>query len=84
MGFTAILTKALLHDRRFAAAAARSVPVAWSLRRARSASGRDLAATTTPELARLERRGMLRGPTRYVDSVAWSHRLGLQRVIDGG
>ena len=84
VGFTAILTKALLHDRRFAAAAARSVPVAWSLRRARSASGRDLAATTTPELARLERRGMLRGPTRYVDSVAWSHRLGLQRVIDGG
>jgi O-antigen biosynthesis protein len=84
VGFTAILTKALLHDRRFATAAARSVPVAWTLRRARPAQGRDPAATAAPELARLERRGMLRGPARYLDSVVWSHRLGLQRVIDGG
>ncbi len=84
VGFTAILTKALLHDRRFAGAAVRSVPVAWSLRRARATQARDPATTIPPELARLERRGMLRGPARYLDSVAWSRRLGLQRVIDGG
>jgi hypothetical protein len=73
-----------LHDWRFAAVVARAVPIAWALRRARPTQGRDPAAAATPELARLERRGMLRGPVRYLDSVAWSRRLGLQRVIDGG
>ncbi len=86
VGFTAILTKALLHDRRFLGAAARSVPIVLETRRRyRDMRSRDpAAARLSPELARLERWGMFRGPERYVRSAFRSRRRGLHRVIDGG
>ena len=86
VGFTAILTKSLLHDPRFLAAAARSVPVVLETRRRyRDRRSSDPAAVRlTPELARLERRGMALGPARYVWSAAVSRRRGLRNVILGG
>jgi O-antigen biosynthesis protein len=85
VGFAAILTKALLHDRRFLAAAARSAPVAVSVARRRRLRARESAALLLPsEYARLQWQGMLRGPGRYARSVLWSRRLGLHRVIRGG
>ena len=85
VGFTAILTKAALHDRRFAGAVARSLPLVLAMRRARrEAAPGGVAAHGGPEIRRLERAGMLQGPARYLASVRWSRRLGLDRVIDGG
>jgi GT2 family glycosyltransferase len=85
-GFTAILTKALLHDPRFLAAAARSVPVVLETRRRyRDRRSSDPAAVRlTPELARLERRGMATGPARYVWSAFSTRRRGLRTKILGG
>ena len=82
VGFTAILTKALLHDRRFPIALARSIPVALELRRRQQSQSLD-RPTLSPALARLERLGMLEGPVRYARSAVWSRRLGLNRVIRG-
>jgi GT2 family glycosyltransferase len=85
VGFTAILTKAALHDRRFAGAVARSVPLVWTLRRdRRGAAPESRAARPGPEVRRLECAGMVQGPARYLASVLWSRRLGLGRVVDGG
>lgn len=84
-GFTAILTKALVRDRRFPGAVGRSVPVALRLRRRRSASRRASSESTLPpELAHLQRRGMLRGPMLYARSARWATRLRLGEVIRGG
>jgi GT2 family glycosyltransferase len=85
VGFTAILTKGAINDRRFAGALARSVPVALRLRRRRSTEpvpGRD--AAPPPELARLQRKGMLKGPSLYAKSVRWAKRLRLDQVVQGG
>lgn len=85
-GFTAILTKALLHDPRFLAAAARSVPVVLETRRRyRDRRSSDPAAVRlTPELARLERRGMAIGPARYVWSALSTRRRGPRTMVHGG
>jgi hypothetical protein len=83
VGFTAILTKALLHDRRFWCAV-RSVPVTVELRRRHRTQSHDPATMLPPELARLQWRGMLRGPGRYVRSAYWSRRRGLRNVVYGG
>jgi len=83
-GFTAILTKSLLCDRRFPRAIARSVPVAVRLRRSRR---NNPSTTQTPQLpqdlARLQQRGMLGGPTRYLKSIRWARRLALDDAIRG-
>jgi O-antigen biosynthesis protein len=84
VGCTAILTKACLHDRRFMGAVVRSIPLALELLCRDRAQPRDRALEPPPELARLQWQGMLRGPGRYVRSVLWSRRLGLDRVIHGG
>jgi len=86
VGFTALLTKALVHDRRFLRAAARSVRVAAGLRRRRrlAALGQAPPAIALPrELARLQLRGMACGPARYLRSVRWARRLELEAVIEG-
>jgi O-antigen biosynthesis protein len=84
-GFTAILTKGLLRDRRFLASAARSVPVALRLRRHQSGGETGAAGAALPEeLAALQRKGMLRGPGLYLKSVRWAKRLRLDEVIRGG
>jgi GT2 family glycosyltransferase len=84
-GFTAILTKALLHDRRFLPAVARSVPVGLRLHRRRR--GSDEASVSDGglprELTALQRRGMLRGPLLYGRSRRWARRLELGQVIRG-
>lgn len=83
VGFTAILTKAATHDWRFPGSVARSVPVAFALKR----RSNEPVATQTPALpeavAKLQSKGMLRGPGLYVKSLRWSKRLGLQAVIEG-
>lgn len=83
VGFTATLTKALLHDRRFCAAVARSVPVVVGLYRRRRSRPRDSQPTLPADLARLERLGMLWGPMRYARGAVRSRRLDLDRVIRG-
>ena len=82
VGFTAILTKALFTDRRFAASVARSLPVAMRLRRRRAACG-ELPAALPPHLVKLQREGMLRGPWLYLKSRRWARRLDLDAVIAG-
>lgn len=83
VGFTAVLTKALLHDRRFCAAAARSVPVALEIYRRRRSQPRDAHPALPADLARLEKVGMLWGPVQYARGAARSRRLRLDRVIRG-
>jgi GT2 family glycosyltransferase len=83
VGLTAALTKALTHDPRFAAAAARSIPVALRIRR-QARRRRGSIAALPPELARVEREGMLRGPLLYARSVRAARRERLGAVIAGG
>lgn len=84
VGFTAILTKSMLRDRRFPRAVARSIPVALKLRRTRrNANGAAQPPGLPRELARLQRDGMLRGPGRYVRSSRWARRLALADAIKG-
>jgi GT2 family glycosyltransferase len=83
-GFTATLTKALLHDRRFGAAVARSVPLLLDLHRQRRSEARASQPTLPKELARLEKLGMLWGPVSYARGATRSRRLRLDRVIRGG
>jgi glycosyltransferase involved in cell wall biosynthesis len=83
VGFTATLTKALTHDRRFPRAVVRSIPVAWRLRR-RAVRRSGSAASLPTELAGIEGRGMLWGPVLYARSSRSARRLGLREVINGG
>jgi glycosyltransferase involved in cell wall biosynthesis len=79
VGFTAVLTKYLTHDVRFLTAVARSIPLALSNRRNR----RSTEPSRLPQaLARVERRGMLRGPWLYTRSRRWAHKLRLGEVIE--
>jgi GT2 family glycosyltransferase len=85
IGVTAVLAKALLHDRCFPAAAARSVPVAVRARHARASLGaaeRD-AGRLPPELASLVRWGLLRGPVDYLRSARWARSHQLDAAIRG-
>jgi O-antigen biosynthesis protein len=82
VGFTATLTKAMTHDRRFPRAVLRSIPVAW--RRLRAARREGSAAALPAGLGGIERRGMLRGPALYARSSWSARRLGLGQVIRGG
>jgi GT2 family glycosyltransferase len=83
VGLTATLTKALMHDSRFPAAAVRSLPIAFATHR-RHARRSVPAAGLAPELARIERLGMMRGPVMYARSVRAAHRMRLGAVISGG
>jgi glycosyltransferase involved in cell wall biosynthesis len=84
VGFTAILTKSMLRDRRFPRAVARSVPIAVELRKRRLSAQASTHAPALPqELARLQRRGMLRGPDHYLRSTRWARSLGLDNAIKG-
>ncbi len=83
VGFTAILTKALVRDRRFPVAVLRSIPVVLRLRRRRREAGGSDAIALPRELARLQRKGMLRGPWLYARSVRWVRQLRLDEVIRG-
>ncbi|MGP0047335.1 MAG: glycosyltransferase [Solirubrobacteraceae bacterium] len=81
-GLTAIFTKWLLHDTRFTRSAIESIPILIERKRGGPLAG-TAAAPLPPHFARLERRGMRRGPLLYVRSLRWSRRLGLDRVLDG-
>jgi GT2 family glycosyltransferase len=83
VGLTAMLTKALTHDPGFATAALRSLPLAFATHR-RHANRLGTAAALPPHLARIERLGMVRGPTLYARSARSAHRLRLGQVINGG
>ena len=79
VGFTAVLTKYLTHDPRFLAAVGRSIPLALGNLRHRGSA----ASSRLPhELARVERRGMLRGPWLYARSRRWARKLRLGDVIE--
>jgi O-antigen biosynthesis protein len=83
VGLTAMLTKAMTHDRRFPRAVVRSIPAAWRLHRGPEQRPKS-AASLPAELAGIERRGMLRGPLLYARSVRSVRRLGPSGVINGG
>jgi len=83
VGFTAILTKALPRDRRFCAAVARSMQVAPELHGRRLSQSPDSCRTLPPDLARLQRPGMLWGHERDARGATWPRSLGLDRVIRG-
>lgn len=84
VGSTALLTKALLHDRRFLGAAAHSAGVVRDLYRARERDHQVSAADSLlAELAREQLKGMVQGPWRYARSVRWARRLGLHATIQG-
>jgi GT2 family glycosyltransferase len=78
-GFTAVLTKYLIHDVRFLPALARSVPLAVVNRRKRGSTPSSRLPQT---LARVERHGMLRGPWLYARSRRWARKLALGDVIE--
>jgi len=78
VGFTAVLTKYLTTDARFLGAVGRSVPLALKKRRDQGAAA---PARLPRELARVERRGMLRGPWMYARSRRWARRLKLDDVL---
>lgn len=82
-GFTAVLTRALVHDRRFGAAVARSVPVALRLYKRRRSQAQGSDPTLPRSLARLEKLGMVWGPARYATSVARSRRSRAHGVVGG-
>ncbi len=75
VGFTAVLTKAITHDPRFAGAVVRSIPVAWRLYH-RAALQKRSTAVLPAELRRIERRAMLRGPLLYAKSRRAVRRIG--------
>ena len=82
-GFTATLTKAMTHDRRFARAVVRSIPVVWRLHRGRKPRAAQPEGSLPAQLGGIERRGMLRGPALYARSVRSTRQLGLRHVIHG-
>jgi GT2 family glycosyltransferase len=78
-GFSAVLTKHLTHDARVVTALVRSVPLARNNWRRNGSS----ASSRLPHaLARVERRGMLRGPFLYARSRRWARKLRLDDVIE--
>ena len=80
-GFSAVLTKYLIHDVHFLPALARSVPLAMVNRRKR----RSTPSSRLPKaLARVERHGMARGPWLYARSQRWARKLALGEVIERG
>lgn len=81
VGLSAILTKFMLHDRRFPGAVARTVPLMLQRRRARQVGSDADLPGLPPNLAALQRRGLIRGPARYARSVRWARRLGLDAVL---
>lgn len=83
VGLGAVLTKALTHDPRFFGAVVRSVPIAFRLRWHRQAATSVLATTWPPGFARLQRKGMLKGPFLYAEGLLRSRRLQLSDVIRG-
>jgi len=90
VGLGAVMTKAMTSNLRFYAAAARSAPIALGSRwLSRASAGRQVAtvidaSTSRDELLRAHRRGILRGPLRYVEGVVRARKLGLGQVIRGG
>jgi GT2 family glycosyltransferase len=85
IGLGAVLTKLLLTEPRFYAAALRSVPVAADLLRSRRKSARSEtvrggASTRPGDMLRVQRRGISRGPALYLKSVRRARRLGLRDV----
>ena len=81
----AILTKALLGDRRFWRIAAGAVPLA--LAAASAAPGRARAPNplgTLDHLRRARIEGIVHGPLRYAQGVRRARRLSLGDVIHGG
>jgi GT2 family glycosyltransferase len=85
IGLGAVITKLLLTQPRFYAAALRSVPVAAELLQSRrTKSGTQGGASTRPEdLLRVQRKGISRGPALYFKSLRRARRLGLHDVIRG-
>lgn len=90
IGLGAVLTKALTHDPRFYATAARSLQIALGLqwRRHLVTRTRPTKATNGPierpdELLKARREGVVRGPLRYARGVRRAHKLGLNDVISG-
>jgi GT2 family glycosyltransferase len=81
-GVTMGLLKALLTDRRCVPAVVRSVPIAIAHRR-RHASAGDAPWTAPRDLLRAQRKGMIRGPWRYLQGRRRVRRLALDRVIYG-
>lgn len=85
VGFTAIMTKFMVHDRHFLRAVVRALPKVLLPKAGKAPSASESSVPALPEnLVRLQRRGMLRGPARYARSVRWARRLCLGRVIAGG
>jgi GT2 family glycosyltransferase len=66
IGLTAVLWRYLCRDWRFTASAVRSLPLVLRLARSRSADRQD--DRLPADLAKLEARGRLRGPWRYIVS----------------
>jgi O-antigen biosynthesis protein len=76
VGLTAMLTKALATDPRFLVALAKSLPIALRLHSKHRAAPPEIAAARLPkELSRIERRGMVLGPFRYLRSALRARRL---------
>jgi GT2 family glycosyltransferase len=78
----AVLTRALISDPRFLATALRSLPVALGLRRApRDVRAAGLSAPRPVGLDGVRRRGMLLGPSRYIQGVRRARREDLYSSI---
>lgn len=87
VGLGAIITKALSSDRRFYAAAARSVPIVFRhlhVSDSEHETPTDDGALSRKELLRSHRKGILYGPLRYAEGVLRAHRQGVRDVIRGG
>jgi GT2 family glycosyltransferase len=91
LGLGAVLTKALTHDPRFYATAARSLQIALGLQwrqrvltSARPANANGRPIKRPDELLRARREGVLRGPLRYARGVRRARQLRLGDVIGGG
>jgi hypothetical protein len=84
----AILTKAVLSDRRFWRTAAGALPVALTAPRATPAPSDSLPADglggRPGHLRRARIKGIVHGPLRYAQGVRRARRLSLGRVIHGG
>jgi GT2 family glycosyltransferase len=86
VGLGAVLTKLLLTEPRFYAAALRSLPVAADLLRSRRSTAKSGvpqggAGTRPEDMLKVQRRGISRGPALYFKSVRRARRLGLHDVI---
>ena len=80
VGLTALFTKALLTDPRFVPAVLRSLSAVVRHRRVideQAASGLMLPR----EYVRIQRRGLVRGPARYIRSRRWAAHLALAQAV---